>query len=376
MPLTGTTNTSANTALRYLSQNSTSASNSMAKLASGSRIVRASDDAASLAVGTKLKADVTALKQAQVNVNQASSVLQVADGGMSQISDILQRMKALSVQSSSGSVTDTERAYLNEEFSQLQSQVDDTADQTKFNGQTLLSGAFQSNVSSTGADITTAGVSVKVTGDLGGATKTYTLTYADDTTNNVGVFTIDDGAGSTHEVTIAKPTNDVIDGTIDFADAGISLNLSNFVGADGIATGTNTFTATQSGSMSFQVGTSSTESLSVSIAGLGTSDLGIGGDDISTAAGAATASDNIDTAIGSVNAARASVGATMSRLDFIGANLSTSVENLDAARSTLMDVDMAAEMSKFSSKQVMMQASVAMLAQANQMPQQLMRLLN
>ncbi len=115
MALTGTTNTSANTAIRYLTQNTMMASSSLAKLSSGSRIVKASDDAASLAVGTKIKADVTALKQAAVNTAQASSLLQVADGGMARISDILQRMKALATQSSSGQLTDTERGYLNQE---------------------------------------------------------------------------------------------------------------------------------------------------------------------------------------------------------------------------------------------------------------------
>ena len=111
MALTGTTNTAANTALRYLSTNSSNASSSLAKLSSGSRIVKASDDAASLAVGTKIKADVAALKQAAVNAAQASSLLQVADGGMSRIADILQRMKALAVQAAVG-LGDRQRALL------------------------------------------------------------------------------------------------------------------------------------------------------------------------------------------------------------------------------------------------------------------------
>ena len=128
MALTGTTNTSANTAIRYLSQNQMAASSSLSKLSSGSRIVRASDDAAGLAVGTKLKADVTALKQAAVNAGQASSLLQVADGGMSQISDILQRMKALAVEAQSGSVTDSERAFIDKEYQALSQQIDSIAE--------------------------------------------------------------------------------------------------------------------------------------------------------------------------------------------------------------------------------------------------------
>ncbi|WP_456237669.1 flagellin N-terminal helical domain-containing protein, partial [Geminicoccus flavidas] len=141
MVLTATTNTSANTALRYLAQNSAAASSSLAKLSSGSRIVKASDDAASLAVGTRIKADVTALKQAASNTAQGQSLLQVADGGMSKVADILQRMKSLAVQSQSGSLTDNERQFLNQEYSQLNTQIGEIATQTKFNGAQLLNGS-------------------------------------------------------------------------------------------------------------------------------------------------------------------------------------------------------------------------------------------
>ena len=119
MALSVATNTSAATAHRYLRTNDMEASRSLAKLSSGSRIVRASDDAASLAVGTKLKADVNALKQAQVNASHGQSVLQVADGAAQQVSDILIRMKALATQAVSGSISDTERGYLDSEFTEL-----------------------------------------------------------------------------------------------------------------------------------------------------------------------------------------------------------------------------------------------------------------
>ena len=97
---------------------------------------------------------------------------------------------------------------------------------------------------------------------------------------------------------------------------------------------------------------------------------------VDTITNAQAAATDIDTAIGNVLSTRATLGAQMSRFDFVSANLATSVENIDAARSTLMDVDVAAEMANYSSKQVVMQASVAMLAQANQMPQALLRLLS
>jgi flagellin len=273
MALSVATNTSAATAHRYLRTNDMEASRSLAKLSSGSRIVRASDDAASLAVGTKLKADVAALKQAQVNASQGTSVLQVADGAAQQVSDILIRMKALATQAVSGSISDTERGYLDSEFSELATQLDDISTQTKFNGTLLLDGSFDADFA-------------------------------------VGT----DGANDVINVTITQ----------DMSSTGLALNAST----------------------------------------------------IDTIANAQTAGTAIDTAIDDVLSARSTLGAQMSRFDFVSANLATSVENIDAARSTLMDVDVAAEMANYSSKQVVMQASVAMLAQANQMPQNLLRLLS
>jgi len=144
------TNTAANTAVRFLNQNAAAESSSLAKIASGSRINKASDDAAGLAIATKISSDITSLQQASTNATQAVAVLQTADGGASNISDILTRMKSLASQSSSGTVTDTERTYLQDEFSQLQEEVDGTASGTRYNGVSLLDGT--SNFS-TGVDV-------------------------------------------------------------------------------------------------------------------------------------------------------------------------------------------------------------------------------
>ena len=302
MAMTATTNTSANTALRYLDINSRASSSSLAKLSSGSRIVRASDDAASLAVGTKLKADVTALKQAQVNASQASSVLQVADGALAQTVDILMRMKALSVQSQSGSVSDDERKFLDKEFQALAAQIDAIANQTKFNNTVLLDGTLD----------TTA------LPDAGEA-----LSF------QVGVASTDVINFELPEVTLARlGGDDILD------EDGLNPD-DRYLADDG------------------------------------------SGDPASVAERelAIVAGNILDAAISQLNEFRSNVGALISRFEFASANLATTIENLDASRSVLLDVDMAAEMSNFSSKQVLLQASVAMLAQANQQPQQLLKLL-
>ncbi len=399
-----TTNLAANTALRYLNQNGSVTSSSLAKLSSGSRIVKASDDAASLAVGTKLKADVTALKQASVNASHAVSVLQVADGGMARISDILQRMKSLAVQASSGSLSDQERSFLNTEYSNLLEQINNIADQTRFNGQSLIDGSLGTTVTlGAGWDTTGAGsrgMAVRVIGEVDTGADTdaiFRISYDANETNGVGTFTLtmagnDDTIGNaddrtftaTIDISNTGPDNVVLySGTIEFEEAGIALDLTDFVartataGAADLAAGANTeFTVTQSGQLSFQVGVDVTsDKVTFSLDDMRTSALGIAGTGVDTQAKAQTANGNLDAAIKTVNAARAKVGALMSRFEFVQANLQTSIENMDAARSVLMDTDVAAEMSKFASAQVLMQANVAMLAQANQLPQNLLRLL-
>ena len=301
MPLTGTTNTSANTAIRYLTQNQMQASSSLAKLSSGSRIVKASDDAASLAIGTKVKADVTALKQAAVNASQAASLLQVADGGMARVADILQRMKALSVQAQSGSVTDNERAYLDGEFQALLSQVDDIAGQTKFNDSILLNGSAANTL--TLGTVTMA--SGTATANLAGAaaTGTYNVDY-----DGTDTFTLTKPDATTDTVQVVWTAGQVVfDGSVNFQNAGVTVNFSNMDITDN--TVSVDFDVAGGASMSFQVGVASSDTIAVTIDDMQTGTLGIAGTDIATSGNATTAGNALDTAISSVNSARAGMGA-------------------------------------------------------------------
>jgi flagellin len=134
------TNAAANAAVRYLNLNAAQESSSLSKLSSGSRITSASDDAAGLAISTRISSDVTTLQQAATNASQANSILQTADGGASNISDILARMKSLASESASGTTTDSSRAYINSEFTQLTSEIDSIASGTRYSNQSLLDG--------------------------------------------------------------------------------------------------------------------------------------------------------------------------------------------------------------------------------------------
>lgn len=269
------TNTAANTALRYLNLNSAQESSSVAKLSSGSRITKASDDAAGLAVGVRLQSDVTVLKQASTNASHGASVLQTADGGAARISDILQRMKTLASQSLSGAVTDDERAYIDSEFQELISEIDSIATGTRFNGEALL------------------------------------------------------------------------DGTTDFA-----------TGVD------------------FLLGTdAATDSLTVTINDIDATALGVNASTVDTQANADTAAAAIDAAIDLVLTARASIGAQMSRFDYRGQMIDTSIENLSAAQSAIMDADVAEEQSNLTTAEVLTDASISALTHANDMATRLSKLL-
>src|SRR4051812_13755855 len=274
------TNTAANSAVRYLNINSSQMSSSLSKLSSGSRITSASDDAAGLAISTRISSDVTTLQQAATNASQANSILQTADGGASNISDILARMKSLASESASGTTTNSSRAYINSEFTSLSNEIDSIASGTRYSNQSLL------------------------------------------------------------------------DGTSVFSGAGVTV----------------------------LVGSSSTDTISVSLTSLKASALGVnttgtGALDVTTQLGANAALTALDSAIDTVSAARASIGAQESRFNFSADSISTQTQNLQSANSAIKDVDIAAEQAKLSSAMVKTQAAVSAEAAANQMPQYLLKLL-
>jgi flagellin len=141
------TNNAANAALNYLNNNSSMETEKLSQLASGSRIVQASDDAAGLAIGTQLQANSTVYAQDQTNVAQGTAILQSTDGALAQISNVLQRMMALATEAASGQVTDTQRSQdINTEYGQLKTEIGSIVSSTTYAGQTLLSGSFLSNV--------------------------------------------------------------------------------------------------------------------------------------------------------------------------------------------------------------------------------------
>ncbi len=557
-------NLSASSATRNLDIANTSVSSSVAKLSSGNRIIKASDDVAGLAIGTSISSTVKTLEISLLNASQASSVLSIADGALAQIGDILARQKSLATQANSGSLGTTERGYLNQEFQALISEIDRIVDSTTFNGITLLDGTL--GASTDGLSALAATVSFVDTGTVGSTAldgSTFTLSTdngnsavigstadisvtGDLVFNNTAVFTItlegvtytaeanivttdanltlaftnqaDTGAtitivlstytgGSTQGAvntiadaieadldaltvyqsrTIATTDGNIeaatLDGTIlegldggDFQIQGtafdVSGNTAPVVGAFSVTAETTTsdgdvtvtlggvtystvadqfdstdaddlqagslgggtgiirlyragdsttyaneyididitvasgavvdnaqldsagaaqlledalnaaFGVGSAGALSFQVGAAVTDEISVDIDSVTTTDVFVddAGDaatlDITTQTGAQDAIEVLDNAIASVISRRADVGAAQSRFNFASANLEVSIANQDAARGSFLDANVAGESTLFATAQVKLQASIAVLAQANALPRNLLQLL-
>lgn len=226
------TNTAANAAVRYLNINAAQESSSLSKLSSGSRITSASDDAAGLAISTRISSDVTTLQQAATNASQATAILQTADGGASNISDILARMKSLASESASGTVTDSSRAYIQSEFSQLNAQINSIATGTRYSGQSLLDGS----------SVFSSGVSVLVGSD---GSDTIDIQLTSLTASSLAVSTLDVSTQS--GATSALDAIDTAIDTVSAARASIGAQESRFnFSSDSISTQTQNLQAANS----------------------------------------------------------------------------------------------------------------------------------
>jgi flagellin len=279
MAQTINTNLPSLTAQRNLSASQSQLSTSIGRLSSGLRINSAKDDAAGLAIANRMESQARGMNVAIRNSMDGISLAQTAEGGLGKVSDMLQRMRELAVQSSNATNTSTDRSSLNNEFRQLADEIDRTLNATKFNGQAILSGGAGSQVFQIGSDNT-----------------------------------------SYDQLTV---------GTQNMATA---TNIVAVTATTGVISGT-------------------------------------------TGAAAQAMISAIDLALTSVNSERSTYGAVQNRFEAIIANLQVASENQTAAKSRIMDADFAAETAALTRTQILQQAGTAMLAQANQLPQQVLQLL-
>jgi len=385
---------------RNLGTSQSQLNTSIQRLSSGLRVNSAKDDAAGLAISERMTSQIRGLNVAARNANDGISLAQTAEGALGKVGDMLQRVRELAVQSANATNSDADRTALNDEATQLKAEINRVATTTSFNGLKLLDGSFTEQSFQVGAnqgetinvkDITNAqidalgswnSVAEANTSGLSGAFTSVGL--ADDTENfslTVDSVEVLSATGPT-EVTAADIDTALKNETVlgELKDAGIT-----FTGT--AAAGTLAFTKTDGTAMDIKVVNDvadsgfagedfATETNTVDN-GLAADTAMIGFDalDISTVAGANNAMLAMDAAINSVNSARGTLGAVQSRFENAIGNIQVTAENLQGARSRIIDADFAAETAALTRGQILQQAGTAMLAQANSLPNNVLSLL-
>jgi flagellin len=370
-------NIAALNAHKNLTVADTGLSKSLERLSSGYRINRAADDAAGLAISQGMRADIASYKVASRNASEANSLLQVAEGAMDQIGNMLTRLKELATQASSANAA-TDLDKIDAEAQKLIEEIDRIAESTEYSGTKLINGSFGTSVAaSAGATDTTEGY-VGIAGMKGGETYTISAVTVNGTTGVASMTMADTSLTETVTTTIATGDNTK---AIEFANLGVTLTVNSDFNATADLEGT--VTASTTGSSSFQVGAKSagTSRIAISLGDATQDTLGktsgstaISAIDLLSASSALTALDIVDSAITDLTKVRGDIGAAQNRLGYATANLTSTIENVSAAESVIRDVDMASEMTTFTKNQILLQAGTAMLAQANMAPQSVLSL--
>lgn len=394
MPQIINTNVASLTAQRNLNSSQSSLATSLQRLSSGLRINSARDDAAGLAISQRMNAQVKSLNQAARNASDGISMIQTAEGGMSQIQDMLIRMKELATQGSNSTLADAERSFIADEMTQLRDEINNISTRTKFNGQQLLNGSFGKALDATstvqvGMNLGTTAEAAVTKVDISGAAAGTTFTF----TNTAGVLELSDGTTSQSidltGVTVAAGGSY----ELNYNELGVKVTVSAAASKAGTDIATDlsagTVITTAATGAEIQVGADDAADNRLTLTFGDTQINGANADarmvaldtDITAFSGATTAANSqalltsVEDALTYVSEQRAALGAQQNRLDYTVANLQTQAENISASKSRITDADFAAETANLTRAQILQQAGTAMLAQANSLPQNVLSLL-
>ena len=386
MTLTVITNVASLTSQRNLTSSQNALSTSLERLSTGLRINSAKDDAAGLAISERFTAQIRGLDQGVRNANDGISLAQTAEGALSEVTNNLQRIRELAVQSSNNTNTAADRTALQLEVSALVAEIDRVANQTSFNGTKLLNGGFAGAVfqigPNSGDGITIDSIANSKADNLGSEI-TYTLTAqgtistldftaaiasgtldisANGTVISLGAIT----AAATYQERAGQLVAAINDKT---GDTGVFayITSSNYLQ---LQAQDITATFEIAGSTSDNTGISASSLTAASAATTGVSNLSVG-----TYSAAQVAIALVDDALATVNSTRSTLGATQSRFESAVRSQLTTAENLSASRSRIQDADFAAETANLAKAQILQQSGIAMLAQANAIPQNVLALL-
>lgn len=381
-------NVSAVIANNYLNRSDSKLQESMARLSSGLKIVNAKDNPAGLAMAKRMNAQLEGLDQATQNSNDGISIMQIADGALSEIHEMLQRINELSVKAATGTLTDDDRKIIDQEVKQLTEEIDRTASEVEFNGQRLLDGSFDLKAYTDDLDVKVAYYSDEV---VSGA---YTIADLEVEFDSEGKITDVKKVSTNIPGLNAYDSTQTDNGgtTVDWEEGGNLITIRGSQGTEiklevqepeiippattppAIKTPVNVVIP-GFGSLDMQIGSNEGQQLAARIPKVSTELMGIANIDLTTQEGAKKTIDKVKGAIQYVSSVRSRLGAYENRLDHTVNNLDIITENVTAAYSRIMDTDMSEEMTEYTTLQVLSQASTSILAQANERPAQVLQLL-
>ena len=361
-------------------KNNRELSDAMQQLSTGKRVNSAKDDAAGLAITSRMTSQIRGLDQAIRNGNDSVSMLQTTEGAMIEMTNMLQRMRELSIQSANDTYTPEDRQYLNQEFQQLKTEVNRITRATQWNGMDVLNGTFKNDAGNVGLFRFQVGsnegqvITHKIppmgfqesTGEVAFATPKMTLSKD----FSVGdVITVTAG-GKTASYTVSG--NDLLNGNQATVLATIAQNMATKFTTDLGQTVTKTANAAE---LSFTTAPANASDIKISPVNKDGMLTNIKPLDITTNTGSNTAIAELDKAINTINEERSGIGAVINRLTYAVDNLANVSQNTSESRSRILDTDYAKASSELARTQIISQAATAMLAQANQSPQTVLQLL-
>lgn len=391
------TNVSALNAQRNLSITNEKMGKTLEKLSSGLRINRAADDAAGLAISEKMRSQTRGMQQGQRNAQDGVSMLQTAEGALNEVHGILQRVRELTIQAGNTTLSSSDRQAIGEEMVALRSEIDNISTRTRFNGQTLLNGSLAvtldagtstldtDTVAENGATVSVASI------DVGNAEGGATYTLANPSGANLSLSYTSGSLTQTETVAVTAMGANA-EQTVSFSNLGVSFTLSHDANAGNVTAAAlaaglagGTVVTTSSANASFRVGSEVGDDISLAFSDMRSSALGTGGseldtliadnDAVSTTAKADTLLQSVDAAIAQVSNFRAKLGARQNQIETAINSVGVSIENLSASESRIRDADIAKVSADMVTRQIMQQAGVSVLSQANTAPQAVLSLI-
>lgn len=376
-----------------LAKSDNALSTSIEKLSSGYKINHAKDNPSGVAISKRMHAQIRGLSAATQNASDGISVIETAEGTMTEIHDMLQRLSELSIKAANSTMSDKDRVSVQEEVDKLQQEIDRITSSTEFNGNVLLDGTFDVKgfveKSTKNATFNTSAVKVESYAQ-GAKTGIYELKLETDVDANGDAYiksiTISTAGGQTkvhgRDVDLRTVGNQKMEVGEDghtvkiTADNNFSLTLDiDLKKLTNPATGTFNVDLTGIGPMTTQIGANEGQTLDILIPKVSNKTLGIADLDVSTMSTATASIDRVSKAIDNLSSIRSKLGAYQNRLEHSISSLDITEENMTAAYSRIIDVDMAEEMTEYTKNQVLSQAGISVLAQANERPSQILQLL-